>query len=421
MPTKNSPAPLRRSSPLGHRRGLLPLAVAALSLLGLLGLSACSSSGPKPARLSSITPSLTLNTKWSVSTDRLPSVAMGQAAFAPAVSEGLVVVASPKGRVAAFALKTGEAVFDLDLKTGLAAGVGGGTGLGAGLFAVVTTAGELALVDSKGQQRWRVPMGGVAHERPVIAGGSVVVRLADNRVAAFSQETGARRWVVQRTLPSLVLHGQSGLRSAQDGAVEQPSDALGAVDLVAGLPGARLLWLNATNGAVRWETTVVAPRGSNEVERLADVLGEPALAADTVCVAAYQNQVSCHEAASGRARWTARLDVSQPAMADQRLVVAVEANSRVHAFDRETGEKRWAQQGLFLRGLTEPVSYDQAIWVADQEGYLHGLSRETGALVARLSLPGGKPSGRLLVTREGLLVQTQSGRLVLLVAATAAK
>ncbi len=395
--------------------------LAGLLMASLVGLSACSSSGPKPAKLESFTPTLDLKAKWTVSTDRLPTVAMGQGAFAPAVSSGVVVVAGPKGQVSGYKLQDGSLVFEGDLKAELAAGVGSGAGLGAGLFAVVTNAGEVALLDAKGQVRWRVAMGGVSHERPVIAGGSVLVRLADNRVAAFSQETGARRWVIQRTLPSLVLHGQSGMTTAADAAVESRSDQLGAVDLVVGLPGARLLWLNATNGAVRWETTVVTPRGSNEVERLSDLLGEAVVVADSVCVAAYQNQVSCHEVASGRAKWTQKLDVSQPVAADQTLVVGVEANSRVHAYDRASGEKRWSQTGLFLRGATEAVSFDRAIWIADQDGYLHGLSRDSGQFVARVSLPGGKPAGRMLVTREGLLIQTQSGRLMLMTAGTPAK
>ncbi|MGA0856528.1 MAG: PQQ-binding-like beta-propeller repeat protein [Burkholderiaceae bacterium] len=392
-----------------------------LLLASLLGLAACSSSGPKPAKLESFTPTLDLKAKWTVSIDRLPAVSMGQGAFAPAVSSGLVVVAGPKGQVSGFKLQNGAQVFEQNLKTELAAGVGAGAGLGSGLFAVVTSGGELVLIDAKGAVRWRVAMGGVSNERPVIAGGSVLVRLADNRVAAFSQETGARRWVIQRTLPSLVLHGQSGMKTAADVAIEPGSDQLGAVDLVVGLPGARLLWLNATNGAVRWETTVVTPRGSNEVERLSDLLGEAAVVSDLVCVAAYQNQISCHEVGTGRAKWTQRLDVSQPVAADQTLVIGVEANSRVHAYDRATGEKRWSQLGLFLRGATEAVSFDRAIWIADQDGYLHGLSRDSGQFIARVSLPGGKPAGRMLVTREGLLIQTQSGRLMLMSASAVAK
>ena len=123
---------------------------------------------------------------------------------------------------------------------------------------------------------------------------------------------------------------------------------------------------------------MVTPRGSNEVERLSDLLGEAAVVGDSVCVAAYQNQVSCHEVATGRAKWTQRLDVSQPVAADQTVVVGVESNSRVHAYDRVTS------------------------------------MRPDG-------LPPGRRTGRMLVTREGLLIQTQSGRLMLMTPSAAAK
>jgi hypothetical protein len=52
--------------------------------------------------------------------------------------------------------------------------------------------------------------------------------------------------------------------------------------------------------------------------------------------------------------------------------------------------------------------------VSDYQGYLHGLSREDGSLIARSLLPGGKASGPMLATRQGLLVQTQGGYVMLL-------
>ncbi|MFZ9765179.1 MAG: hypothetical protein ACO3B9_07480, partial [Burkholderiaceae bacterium] len=112
--------PLPLSSPSLRMRAV----ATGLLLASLLGLAACSSSGPKPAKLESFTPTLDLKAKWTVSVDRLPAVAMGQSAFAPAVSSGLVVVAGPKGQVSGFKLESGAQVFEQNLKTELAAGVG---------------------------------------------------------------------------------------------------------------------------------------------------------------------------------------------------------------------------------------------------------------------------------------------------------
>ncbi|NDF03914.1 MAG: outer membrane protein assembly factor BamB, partial [Betaproteobacteria bacterium] len=99
---------------------------------------------------------------------------------------------------------------------------------------------------------------------------------------------------------------------------------------------------------------------------------------------------------------------------DQSIVAAVDSSSRVLAFNRKTGDALWSNDTLFLRRLTAPISMDRAIWVADMDGYLHGLSREDGKLIARQRLDGGRPSGAMVLTRAGLLVQTEGGRLNLL-------
>jgi outer membrane protein assembly factor BamB len=291
-----------------------------------------------------------------------------------------------------------------------------GTGAGAaeGIFALVTESGEMVLLDRSGAIRWRVALGGVALERPVITGGVAIARLMDNRLVGWDLETGARRWVVQRALPPLVLHGESGLRVAPSQDLDSVTSLLGPGDLLANLPAGRALWVNAATGLVRAESQVATPRGSNEVERLADLLGAPEVVDDAVCTAAYQNLVACLAPDLSRILWQQRFAVVTPLAADLRLVFAVDSSSRVVAFERAAGVRAWQNDRLFLRGLSAPVSYDRAVWLSDFEGYLHGLSREDGALIARLSLPGGKASGAMLATRQGLVVQTQGGFVTLL-------
>ena len=384
-----------------------------LTGLTLLALSGCSTSKLKPAALTDIKPTATLTTQWAVESPKAPSGGSGEGAFAPAASAGLAVVSGPTGEIAAYRLDTGANAWRMSLGTPLSAGVGTGGGSAEGRFAVVTRDGELVLVDAQGQVRWRVAIGGVSHERPALSGGQVVVRLADNRLAGFDLETGSRRWVFQRTMPSLALHGQSGLRVAPSSA-EPASAALGAVDVAVTMPGGRLAWVNAATGVVRWESQVATPKGSNEVERIADLLGSPAVSDDQVCVAAYQNQVACLQHETGRLVWRKNWPVTLPVAADVTSVYAIDASSRVVAFNAKNGEERWKSEALSLRRLTSPVSLGQAIWTADFEGYLHGLSRETGSLIGRVRLEGGRPTGPMLETRTGLLVQTEGGRLILL-------
>ena len=381
-------------------------------------LTACSSSPKlKPASLSAIDERISLRTVWSQPSDPAPSLgssASGQGAFSPAVSAGMAVVAGRSGELQAFSLGTGQRLWSLSLNEALAAGVGTGAASAEGHYAVVTRAGELVLVDAKGQVRWRQPMGGVSFERPAISSGVVAVRLADNRLVGFDQETGSRRWLLQRTLPSLVLHGESGLRVASSPAAAVLNEPLGPTDLLAGLPAGRLLWLNASNGAVRWESQVVVPRGSNEVERISDLLGAPVVLSDAVCFGAYQNAVGCRQAANGRSLWQKSFALALPIAANEDWLIAVDSSDRVSGFNRRTGERAWTNDALFLRQLSAPVLFADAAWLGDSEGYLHAMDLKTGALVGRLRLEAGRPSGPMVTTTEGLLVQTQAGRVSLL-------
>jgi outer membrane protein assembly factor BamB len=236
----------------------------------------------------------------------------------------------------------------------------------------------------------------------------------DNRLIGWDIETGVRRWVLQRSMPPLVLHGESGSRAESPQDLEALNTSIGPSDLVANLPGGRALWVNAATGLVRYESQVLTPRGSNEVERLSDLLGAPEVFEDAVCTAAYQNLVACLTPDMSKILWQQKFPAVVPIAADARLLFAIDASARVVAFDRATGSRLWQNDGLFLRGLSAPVSFDRAVWVADYEGILHGLNRQDGAFIARLSLPGGKPSGPMIATREGLLVQSQGGFLMLL-------
>ncbi len=381
-------------------------------------LTACSSS-PKlrPASLSAIEERIALRLVWSQLSDPAPSLgssASGQGAFSPAISAGMVVVAGRSGELLAFSLGTGKQHWGLRLNEPLAAGVGTGAAGAEGNYAVVTRAGDLVLIDAKGKVRWRQPMGGVSFERPVISSGVVAVRLADNRLVGFDQETGSRRWLLQRTLPSLVLHGESGLRVAPSPAAAAINEPLGPTDLLAGLPAGRMLWLNASNGAVRWESQVVVPRGSNEVERISDLLGAPVALSDAVCFGAYQNAVGCRQSSNGRGLWQKSFGLALPIAANEDWLIAVDSSDRVSGFNRRTGDRAWTNDALFLRQLSAPALFAGAAWFGDNEGYLHAIDLATGTLIGRLRLEGGRPSGPMVATTEGLVVQTQTGRVSLL-------
>lgn len=391
------------------------LSQAAIVLLCAASLVGCSSTKkPQPAQLANFTPTLSTSIAWKTEIGRTPQFEAGIGQFSPAVSGESVYAASAKGSVSRIDLANGKQVWRVEVGAPIVAGVATGSGVSSGMAAVITDRADLVLIESDGKIVRRIALGGVANEIPVLAGATAVVRFADNRIAGFDVSTGTRRWVLQRTLPPLVLFAQSGMLVAPQPPEEFAGALVGPSDVLVNLPGGRFVWLDAATGGVRWESQVVTPRGSNEVERIVDLLGAPSSEGADVCMAAYQTMVSCFSAQNGRRLWSRDLVASSSVTADPRFVFVADDQSRLHALSRQDGTTVWTIDTFQLRGLSSPISWGRALWVADRFGFLHALAREDGKQLARISLDGGAISGAIRATRMGLILQTQGGQLMLI-------
>ena len=159
--------------------------------------------------------------------------------------------------------------------------------------------------------------------------------------------------------------------------------------MYAGFSGGKLVAVALSNGAQRWEATVALPKGANELERIADVVGAPALQGREVCAAAYQGRVACFEADSGKAIWARDLSSITGVSVDARYAFVADERGTVHAFDRSNGATVWKQEKLAHRQLSLPLASGATVAVGDFEGEIHFLSRESGDFVARFSARGG--------------------------------
>jgi outer membrane protein assembly factor BamB len=384
-------------------------------IAGALLIAGCTGTPkPKPATLKDFKSSLKASVAWKVDLGKAAKSAGAAGQFVPAVSGDAVYAASSAGTVSKISLADGKLIWRAPIGAPLVSGIAVGSGSSEGVTAVVSDRAELVIISAEGKIERRIALGGVVLEAPVMAGSTAVVRLADNRVAGFDIVTGNRRWVLQRNLPTLVLHGQSGMRVQARPAEESASSTLGPSDVLVNMPGGRLLWLDAASGAIRWESQVATPRGSNEVERIVDLLGMPSVEGADVCVAAYQTSIVCLGAESGRRLWSRELTAMSTLAVDGRYVFFADDQSRLHSLNRKDGQSVWTIDTFQLRGLQHPVSWGRAVWVADSFGFLHALAREDGKQIARLSLDGGAPSGAIRPTRAGLLIQTQGGQLLLI-------
>ena len=357
-----------------------------LLLAVLSALGACSSSPdkPKPTELPPVAALMGTRLFWSV------QVGPTDGAVVPRAVGDRIFVAGAGGSVAALEAETGKEVWRVNLNTPIAAGVGadGETA------AVITQANELVAM-AGGKEVWRVRLPASSFTAPLVAGRRVFVLTADRTVAAFDGQTGARLWRQARPGEPLVL--------------SQPGVLLAVGDtLVAGLSG-RLVGLNPLNGSVRWEAPIATSRGTNEVERLVDIVGPVSRVGNSVCARAYASSVGCIDASRGTVVWTKPASGTQGLGGDERLVFGTESDGRVRAWQRASGEAAWSLDRLKYRDLTAPLAVGRVVAVGDGNGLLHLLSREDGSEMTRLSTDGSAVVGAPMLAGQSLVVQTRKG------------
>ena len=373
------------------------------AIVSVLALGGCAwwedtyifSTAPKnrPTQLTEVKTTLSVKPLWNASVGKA-----GRYFFSPAMIGPDVVAAGGKGVVERRILATGALVWRTDLDLPLAAGVGSD----GNISAVVTTSGDIIALDGAGKPQWRVPTNTEVLSAPVVGQGLVVVRTTDNRVIAYDAETGRRRWVYQRTSQPLILRTNPGI--VMDGGL-----------LFLGFPGGRLSALNVATGTLRWDASVAVPKGSTELERVADVVGTPVVAGREVCAAAYQGKAGCFDVSTGNTIWNRDLSTSTGIEIDGRFAFVTDDNSMVNALTRTSGAVIWKADKVAYRKLTAPASVGRAIVVGDYKGFVHWLSREDGSVIARSTTDGSAllvaPRSFSVGSAPGVLFQTQDGDL----------
>jgi len=178
--------------------------------------------------------------------------------------------------------------------------------------------------------------------------------------------------------------------------------------LVVGQAG-RLAGLNPLNGSIRWEAPVATPRGTNDIERLVDLVGSVSRIGDVVCTRAFQAAVGCIDAARGSVLWTKPANGAEGVHGDAQNVFGTESDGKVLSWRRDNGERAWVTDRLQFRGLTAPLAVGRSVAVGDATGFVHLLSREDGSLLTRLSTDGSAIAAAPVLAGNTMVVVTRNG------------
>ena len=352
-------------------------------------LSGCawfgSSKAPKPAELGPNVVQFPVQQVW-----KLQVPALKEASVRTTVQEGNVVIGSADGTVTSVNAATGRENWRGQVGKSLQTGVGA-----EGRYAAaVTAANELVMLEA-GSKLWAVPLKASSFTAPLVAGGRVFVLTADRSVSAYDAQNGAHLWTQKREGEPLVLRQQGVLMPYGN-------------TLLAGLSG-RLVALNPDRGTVEWEAPLASPRGTNDVERLVDLVGPVSRVNGVICARAFQASVGCVDANRGQTLWSQTAKGAVGIDGDAEYVFGTESNGIVQAWNRTDGAKHWTVDRFQHRKLTAPLVLGRSVVTGDESGQVHLLSKQDGSHLNRLSTDGTGVAVAPVVAADTLVVVTRGG------------
>ena len=333
--------------------------------LASCGVFSSKPTGLQPKALTEVGNKLNTAITWQVNTNA--ETTDNYLKLTPKITDNKIITITPKGVITAYQLGSGKILWQNKTKKPLS----GGPEVGEGLVLIGTLDGQLlAYNESDGELQWTATASSEILSTPQISDNLIAVRTVDGRVAGYQVATGERLWIYDREVPSLSLRGNS-----------PPIMVDGAV--ISGFDNGWLVAINGVNGKPLWEKQIVEPRGRSDLERMVDLDANMIQVDDILYVSSYQGRTVALNLYSSEILWSRQYATHAGFAVDNGAVYLSDESSHLWAFDRHTGNSLWKQEALEGRELGAPVVVDDYIAVADYQGYIHWLDRESGKLVSR--------------------------------------
>jgi outer membrane protein assembly factor BamB len=313
----------------------------------------------------------------------------------PAIDNGLVFAASHKGEVVAVALDTGRNVWVKKLKVPISAGPAAGSGI------VVTGSSKgavIALDGATGRQLWRSQVNSELLSSPAISENVVVMRSVDGRLHGLETRTGKELWSVEQQVPRLSLRGTAIPIVAKEVAIS-------------GFDNGKVMAVSLSTGDTVWDTALASPHGRTELDRLVDIDSAVRVVGDNVFAAGFQGRTAMLALDSGQLWWSHDMSSYRGLAVDADNLFVTQSDGTVVAMRQRDGAELWRNESLKRRGLSAPIVTSTAIAIADFQGYIHWLDKNTGVLVARERISKQRVSNPPAGAGDTIVVLTDGGTL----------
>ena len=327
----------------------------------------------------------------------------GRLTASPIVADGRVYTLDAAGRVSAFALTGGSAVWRANLtpeKEKAEKGYGGGIAADMGRIYAATGFGTVVVLDqATGKKLWEKALGVPIRSSPTAAGDRLFVAMTDGRFVCLNGASGEEVWNF-RGLPE------------KTSLISNPSPAVEGDVVVVPYPSGEVIAIKIATGQPAWTESLARTKSASAIASMSDA-ARPAMDGGIVYAVGHGGKMVATQAKTGERLWSLNIPSTQtPWVAGENIFVA-DTNGQLLAITRKDGKILWTAKLPGTGTWSGPTLAGGLLWLASNKGQLVAVEAVTGKVASTQDL--GAPVYIAPVVAQGrMFVLTDKAKLIAL-------
>jgi outer membrane protein assembly factor BamB len=327
----------------------------------------------------------------------------GRLTASPVVADGRVYTLDAAGRVSAFAIAGGSAVWRTSVtpeKENAEKGYGGGIAHDSGRLYAATGYGTVVALDpTSGKKLWEKALGVPMRASPTAAADRVFVVTTEGRFYCLNGASGEEVWSY-RGLPE------------KTSLISNPSPAVDGDLVVVPYPSGEVVALKISNGQPAWTQSLSRQRSASAVASMSDA-ARPAIDGGVVFAVGHGGRMVASQQKNGDQLWSLNVPGTQTPWVAGDTVYVADTNGQLLAITRKDGKVQWTAKMPGSTTWSGPTLAGGLLWLASSKGQLVAVEAATGKVASTQDL-GAPIYIAPIVAQNRLFIYTDKAKLIAL-------
>ena len=311
------------------------------------------------------------------------------------IYENFLFTLNHDGVIKKFDLISGDLIWEKDFNYKVSSGLAGDSDL----LYFVTSDGNLWCLDHNGKEQWKTYTGGQVVVSPMPNTTFVTVKLNFNKFVQISVFDGSIKWSYQSQNPPLTINSQGKMLYSEE-------------VIYSGLPGGKLIAIEAKSGMLLWEATVDQSKGITEIERANDITSQPIADGPIIYSISSKGKIAAFDRRTSQTLWDRTLSSFVGLNLYGNDIIVMHESSSIYSLQNYAGETNWRNADLQYRNIGRGVIIGDHIATGDFDGYLHFINLSDGKITNRIKLSDSQILDNIIsVDDSKLIVMDAKGKI----------